>query len=128
THLTGSGFAVTSPAAGWVPASAKFSETTTDVPVGAIRAFDFTADNPGDWAFHCHKSHHTMNAMGHDMRNLIGVPRKDVARAVARLAPDSMAMGSSGRAVGSREVPGAGHHGPLADGDGQVRPAGASGR
>ena len=43
------------------------------MPVGAIRAFDVLADNPGDWAFHCHKSHHTMNAMGHDMRNLIGV-------------------------------------------------------
>ena len=28
---------------------------------------------PGDWAFHCHKSHHTMNAMSHDLPNMIGV-------------------------------------------------------
>ncbi len=34
---------------------------------------DVTADNPGDWAFHCHKTHHAMNSMGHDMRNMIGV-------------------------------------------------------
>jgi hypothetical protein len=25
------------------------------VPVGAIRACEFIADNPGDWPFHCHK-------------------------------------------------------------------------
>jgi len=33
-----------------------------DVPVGAIRAFDFVATTRR-LAFHCHKSHHTMNAM-----------------------------------------------------------------
>ena len=44
------------------------------MPVGAVRAIDFVADAPGDWAFHCHKSHHTMNAMGHNVVNLIGAP------------------------------------------------------
>jgi hypothetical protein len=73
--------------------------------VGAIRAFDFTADNPGDWAFHCHKSHHTMNAMGHDVKNLIGVSKKDLAKAVGKLAPDAMAMGSTGGAMGEMEMP-----------------------
>ena len=43
-------------------------EVTTDVPVGAMRAYEFVADDPGDWALHCHKSHHTMNAMGHNVR------------------------------------------------------------
>ena len=41
---------------------------------GAIRAIEFVADAPGDWAFHCHKSHHTMNAMSHNVDNFIGVP------------------------------------------------------
>ena len=40
------------------------------MPVGAIRAIDVVADNSGDWAFHCRKSHHTMNAMGHNTRDL----------------------------------------------------------
>ena len=36
--------------------------------------------NPGDWALHCHKSHHTMNAMGHDVKTYIGVQKRDLAR------------------------------------------------
>jgi FtsP/CotA-like multicopper oxidase with cupredoxin domain len=40
---------------------------TTDVAVGQMRQIEFVADEEGDWAFHCHKSHHTMNAMGHDI-------------------------------------------------------------
>ena len=51
-------------------------KSTIDVPVGAMRAIEFVADRPGDWAFHCHKSHHTMNAMGHDVPNMIGVAQQ----------------------------------------------------
>ena len=40
-----------------------FSEVTTDVAVGQMRQLEFVADEEGDWAFHCHKSHHTMNPM-----------------------------------------------------------------
>ncbi len=69
-HLHGYRFAVTGTDGGWVPESAQWPHVTVDVPVGAMRAIDFIADNPGDWAFHCHKSHHTMNAMGHNTRNL----------------------------------------------------------
>src|SRR4029077_16903998 len=71
-HLHGFRFAVTGTDGGWVPESAQWPHATVDVPVGEIRAIDFVAANPGDWAFHCHKSHHTMNAMGHNTRNLIG--------------------------------------------------------
>ncbi|WP_420821135.1 multicopper oxidase domain-containing protein [Sphaerotilus sulfidivorans] len=38
------------------------------------------ADEEGDWAFHCHKSHHTMNAMGHNVPTLIGVDHSGVAK------------------------------------------------
>src|SRR6266404_7983331 len=104
-HLHGHNCAVTCTDGGWVPDSAQWPETTIDMPVGAVRAFDFLADNPGDWAFHCHKTHHTMNAMGHDVRNLIGVSRKDLAKAVGKLAPDAMVMGPTGMAMGDMEMP-----------------------
>ena len=90
-----------------MPETRAWPEATTDVPVGAMRAFEFVADAPGDWAFHCHKSHHTMNAMGHDVKNFIGV---DAARPAERnraaLAPDYMAMGTRGMAeMGEMEMP-----------------------
>src|SRR5436190_1882194 len=121
-HLHGHKFVVSCTDGGWVPEGAQWPETTTDVPVGAIRAFDFLADNPGDWAFHCHKSHHTMNAMGHDMRNMIGVSHKDLAKAVGKLAPDAMAMGSTGMSMGTMEMPAPDNTLPMMTGTGQFGP------
>jgi hypothetical protein len=37
-----------------------------------------------------------MNVMGHDVVNLIGVPRRTLAKAVKSVSPDAMAMGSNG--------------------------------
>ncbi|MGJ4911952.1 multicopper oxidase family protein [Bradyrhizobium sp. HKCCYLS2033] len=121
-HLHGHKFKVIGTDGGWLPETAQLPETTTDVPVGAVRVLDFTADNPGDWAFHCHKSHHTMNAMGHDMRNLIGVPRKELAAAVGKLAPDGMVMGNTGMAMGSMEMPAPDNTLPMMTGSGQFGP------
>jgi manganese oxidase len=105
-HLHGHHFAVTCTDGGWIPESAQWPETTIDVPVGAIRALDVVADNPGDWAFHCHKSHHTMNAMGHSVRNFIGAKQKELSKAIRKAVPDYMAMGSSGMAdMASMEMP-----------------------
>ena len=95
-HLHGHNFHVTGTDGGWLPLSALWPEVTTNVPVGSIRVIEFIADNPGDWAFHCHKSHHTMNAMGHTVPNMLGVNQKDVAKKVGALLPDYMAMGESG--------------------------------
>ena len=95
-HLHGHNFYVTGTDGGWLPPSALWPEVTTNVPVGSIRVIEFIADNPGDWAFHCHKSHHTMNAMGHTVPNMLGVNQKDVAKKVGALLPDYMAMGESG--------------------------------
>lgn len=121
-HLHGHRFHVTATDGGWVPDSAQYPEATTDVPVGAIRVFDFLADNPGDWAFHCHKSHHTMNAMGHDVRNLIGVPKQDLAKVVGKLARDAMVMGSTGMAMGDMEMPAPDNTLPMMTGSGQFGP------
>jgi FtsP/CotA-like multicopper oxidase with cupredoxin domain len=105
-HLHGHNFSVGLTDGGWVPESARWPEVTTDVPVGAIRAIEFVADAPGDWAFHCHKSHHTMNAMGHQVKNFIGVQENDLGRAIARAAPSAMAMGTDGMAMmGEMEMP-----------------------
>ena len=50
-------------------------------------AFEFVADVPGDWALHCHKSHHTMNAMGHDVKTYIGRQHEPTAPALKKIAP-----------------------------------------
>jgi manganese oxidase len=123
-HIHGHNFRVTCTDGGWVPASAQWPETSADIPVGAMRAVEFIADNPGDWAFHCHKSHHTMNAMGHNVPNLIGVDHRGLAEKVLRLVPDYMVMGERGMAdMGEMEMPlpdntlpmmtGAGPFGPI---------------
>ena len=103
-HIHGHDFAVALTDGGWVPKSARWPEVTTDVPVGAIRAIEFVADNPGDWAFHCHKSHHVMNAMGHNVPTMIGVDHRGVADKIRKLVPDYMVMGEKGGAM-DHEMP-----------------------
>ena len=71
---------------------------TADIAIGQMRAFEFDATYPGDWAFHCHKAHHTMNAMGHDVPTLIGVDHRKVARRINNLIPNYMVMGERGMA------------------------------
>jgi hypothetical protein len=105
-HLHGHRFEVTGTDGGWVPPTARWPEVTTDVAVGQMRAIEFVADNPGDWAFHCHKSHHTMNAMGHNVPTMIGVKQKDLTQRMNALVPDYMAMGEAGMAdMGGMEMP-----------------------
>lgn len=104
-HMHGPHFVVTGTDGGWVPPSARWPEVTTDVAVGQMRAFEFDAI-AGDWAIHCHKSHHTMNAMGHDVPNMIGVDHKGVAERITKLVPDYMVIGDKGMAdMGAMEMP-----------------------
>ena len=97
-HIHGTAFEVTGTDAGWIPHTARYKETTMLVPVGNIRVGEFIADAPGDWAFHCHKSHHTMNAMGHGIPNMVGVKHDDIAEKIGDLVPGYMAMGQNGMA------------------------------
>jgi hypothetical protein len=47
-----------------------------------------------------------MNAMGHDVPTMIGVPQDDLAAAINDLIPDYMTMGSAGMAeMGAMEMP-----------------------
>jgi len=105
-HLHGHEFEVTGTDGGWVPRSARWPEVTTDVAVGQMRAIEFDATDPGDWAFHCHKSHHTMNPMGHAVPNMIGVDHRGVVEKIMRLVPEYMVMGERGMAdMGEMEMP-----------------------
>ncbi|MEO8847144.1 MAG: copper oxidase [Casimicrobiaceae bacterium] len=105
-HLHGHEFVVTGTDGGWTPPGSRWPEVTVDVAVGQMRAIEFVADQAGDWALHCHKSHHTMNAMGHNVPTMIGVEQRDIARKIGNLVPDYMVMGDKGMAdMGSMEMP-----------------------
>jgi len=105
-HLHGYEFVVSGTDGGWVRSEAQWPEVTVDIAVGQMRAIEFVADAPGDWAFHCHKSHHTMNAMGHDVPTMIGVDHRGIARKVMNVIPDYMVMGERGMAdMGEMEMP-----------------------
>ncbi|WP_085317258.1 multicopper oxidase family protein [Derxia lacustris] len=97
-HLHGAVLEVAGTDGGWVPKGARWPEVTVDLPVGAMRAVEFDASLPGDWSFHCHKSHHTMNAMGHAVNLPVGVDQRDMLAKLRRLMPDYMPMGQAGMA------------------------------
>jgi len=105
-HLHGHEFVVTGSDGGPWPLAARVPEITTDIAVGQMRQFEFLADEEGDWAFHCHKSHHTMNAMGHNVPNLIGVDHRGLVGKLQKSMPDYMVMGERGMAdMGEMEMP-----------------------
>ncbi|RWK56867.1 copper oxidase [Mesorhizobium sp.] len=105
-HMHGYDFEVTCTDGGWVRPEARWPEVSIDIPVGAMRAYEFEAKYEGDWAIHCHKSHHTMNAMGHDVPTYIGVDNSKVTDKIRRVQPDYMAMGDRGMAdMGEMEMP-----------------------
>jgi FtsP/CotA-like multicopper oxidase with cupredoxin domain len=104
-HLHGHEFVVTGTDGGWTPPGSRWPEVTTDIAVGQMRAIEFLANEAGDWVFHCHKSHHTMNAMGHSVPTMIGVEQRDIASKIGNLVPDYMVMGDKGMAdMGSMEM------------------------
>lgn len=95
-HLHGYAFTVTA-SGGWrLPKSAQYLGTTIDVGVGNTNDIEFVADEPGDWGLHCHKTHHTMSGMRHDIPNMIGVQVDEWAERVKKIFPDFMPMGSTG--------------------------------
>ncbi|MBC7780505.1 MAG: copper oxidase [Proteobacteria bacterium] len=97
-HLHGHEFLVTGTDGGPTRKNTRWYEVTTDIAVGQMRQIEFLADEEGDWAFHCHKSHHTMNAMGHDVPTMIGVDHRGLARKITNLIPDYMVMSERGMA------------------------------
>lgn len=95
-HVHGHSFWVTETDGGRIPESARWPQTTVLVPIGSTRTIEFMAGAPGDWAVHCHMTHHTMNQMGHESPNTIGVQSAAYDERVQKLIPGYMTMGSSG--------------------------------
>ena len=82
-----------------IPESAQCAEHGL-VPVGTTQTVEFIADAPGDWAIHCHMTHHVMNQMGHVALNLIGVDTGKLDEEVRKtLIPGFMDMGQDGMAM-----------------------------
>ncbi len=95
-HLHGNDFLLTEIDGGAVPHGARMLQNTVLVPVGATRAFEFVANELGDWAMHCHMTHHTMNQMGHGNPNFLGVKSRELDKNVRKLLPGYMTMGETG--------------------------------
>jgi len=95
-HLHGTSFRITGTDGGRIPESAQWPEATVNVPPGATRDIELVADAPGDWALHCHKTHHTMNQMAHGLPPMLGVDTAGLDDKVQELLPDYMAMGQNG--------------------------------
>jgi FtsP/CotA-like multicopper oxidase with cupredoxin domain len=95
-HIHGFQAVLTETDGSLIPESARYSANTVLVPVGSTRAFEFLADNPGDWAMHCHMTHHVMNQMGHDVLNMVGVKPGDLDKRISKLLPAYMTMGQTG--------------------------------
>jgi FtsP/CotA-like multicopper oxidase with cupredoxin domain len=124
-HIHGLHFRVTATDGGPIPEAGQWPQTTVPVPVGSTRDIEFVADAPGDWAVHCHKSHHTMNPMGHDLPNMLGVQLGPVEQRIRRLLPGFMHMGEGGMAEMqpmSRHMPGPENTLPMMMGDGPFGP------
>jgi FtsP/CotA-like multicopper oxidase with cupredoxin domain len=95
-HLHGYHFQIVATDGGDIPAAAQWPAATVLVPVGSTRTIEFIADNPGDWAMHCHMTHHVMTQMGHGLPNLIGINKGGFDKRVHALLPGYMTMGQNG--------------------------------
>ncbi|KAA0131571.1 copper oxidase [Gimesia chilikensis] len=62
-HMHGHTFWITGHEGARIPKSAWIPRNTELVGVAQAADFEFIANNPGDWMFHCHMVHHMMNHM-----------------------------------------------------------------
>jgi len=117
-HLHGHQVRITETDGGQIPESAQQVETTVLVQTGSTKTIEFTADTPGDWALHCHMTHHLMTQMGHRIPNTIGVETGELDQKMRQLLPGYMTMGQAGMAemrmdVPANSIPMAGAAGPF---------------
>jgi len=62
-HLHGHQFVITDYGGGFLPEHQQIRANTINVSSAEVRVLEFTARAPGNWMFHCHFLHHTMNDM-----------------------------------------------------------------
>lgn len=95
-HIHGLNFKLTATDGGYVPESAQHPDTTVLVPVGSTRVIEFVPEEPGDWAMHCHMTHHIMTQMGHGLPVMIGTDTQKLDRRMQGVVPEYMTMGTTG--------------------------------
>lgn len=103
-HLHSNPFWVTGSDGGRWPRAQWRREVTEIIGVGQVRDLEFEPTEPGDWALHCHMAHHTMNAMGHGVPNLVGADTRAVDAQIRSLLPGYMSMGQNGMAEHAEHV------------------------
>jgi manganese oxidase len=91
-HLHGHEFLVTRRGGKRLSPEGQFSEVTVLVAPGETRDIELIADNPGDWAIHCHKTHHVMNQMEHDLPNLTGIEKQGIEERIKQFFPNFMGL------------------------------------
>jgi len=62
-HIHGHTFWITGHEGARIPHSAWVPRNTELIGIAQATDFEFIANNPGDWMFHCHMVHHMMNHM-----------------------------------------------------------------
>ncbi|MCE5278674.1 MAG: copper oxidase [Planctomycetaceae bacterium] len=95
-HLHGYEFAITAHNGFRVPPAQQVMQVTALIPVGRTQEWELLALNPGDWIFHCHMTHHTMNQMNHLFTNLVGVAPGETDKEIQQLLPNYMTMATGG--------------------------------
>jgi manganese oxidase len=95
-HIHGHAWKIIETDGGPIPEEGQWPEVTVLVPVGATRTVEFVANNPGDWAMHCHMTHHVMNQMGHAFPNIVGIEPGKLDKQVSTFLPGYMTMGQDG--------------------------------
>lgn len=95
-HVHGLWFHTTATDGGFIPLSAQIPETTVLVPVGTTRVIELVATEVGDWAIHCHMTHHTMTQMGHGTTPMVGAKTAKVGAQLSKVVPGGMVMGTTG--------------------------------
>jgi len=95
-HIHGHAWKIIETDGGPIPEAGQWPETTVLVPVVSTRTVEFIANNPGDWAMHCHMTHHVMNQMGHGLPNIVGIEPGQLDKQVRAFLPGYMTMGQDG--------------------------------
>ena len=119
-HLHGYQFPIIETDGGQIPDAAWQYETSILTAVGQSRTTEFIADEPGDWAMHCHMTHHVMTQMGDNAPNMIGVKSGQVDEKIRKtLLPGYMSMGTEGMAdMGEMGMPVPKNSTPMVGGQG----------
>lgn len=118
-HVHGLWFHVTATDGGFIRPSAQIPETTVLVPVGTTRVIEMVATESGDWAVHCHMTHHTMTQMGHGTTPLLGANPRAAGANLGKVVPGAMIMGTTGMSeMSEMRMPVPANSAPMASGHG----------